>query len=389
MEKARLLFSVIVMIASYTLSAQVAINSDGSSADVSAMLDIKSDTAGILIPRMTETERSLISTPADGLLVYQTDADKGFYYHNGSSWTRIGDSWMASGNDIYNTNTGSVGIGTSSPNTSSLLDLESTTKGFLPPRMTTAERDEISNPSEGLVIYTTDYKILQVFDGTIWSSPNAGYACGYQILDVDSNIYNTILIGAQCWMVENLATTKYNNGVDIPLVTDPVAWEDLYTPGYCWYNNDSATYGVTYGALYNWYTVDTGHLCPSGWHVPDDGEWKIMEMHLGMSQAHADANGWRGTDEGGKLKETGTTYWDSPNTGATNESGFSALPGGHRRGNGDFNYLGTDGYWWSATEYIFPQPDEVWCRNLSYDNDKAYRYWFVKEAGHSVRCLRD
>jgi uncharacterized protein (TIGR02145 family) len=134
--------------------------------------------------------------------------------------------------------------------------------------------------------------------------------------DVDGNVYNTVTIGAQVWMAENLRTTKYNDGTSIPLVTDSTKWSDLSTPAHCWYNNDKASYKATYGALYNWYTVATDNLCPTGWHVPTTAEWQILKDYLGSSV------------DGGKLKESGTTHWKSPNKGATNESGFTALPGG-------------------------------------------------------------
>ncbi len=272
------------------------------------------------------------------------------------------------------------------PNPSAMLDVKSSIKGFLPPRMTTAEREAISNPVEGLVIYNTDSKTLQVFDGTLWSSPNAEFACGYQILDADSNIYNTIRIGNQCWITENLGTTKYNDGTAIPHVTGNSAWDALTTPAYCWYNNNKATYGTTYGALYNWYTVNTGNLCPNGWHVPTDDEWKTMEIYLGMTQAQADGEGNRGTDEGGKLKETGTSHWQTPNTGATNSSGFIALPGGFRYLGGYFGNLGSTGTWWTATESLNM---DVWSRTLSYDYEGVYRYYGIKGDGFSIRCLRD
>ena len=118
-------------------------------------------------------------------------------------------------------------------------------------------------------------------------------------------------------MAENLRTTKYNDGTPIPQVTDAAAWSNLMTPGYCWYNNDAAKYKETYGALYNWYTVNIGNLCPSGWHVPADTEWMVLTAHLGGEKI-----------SGGKLKETGTLHWDKPNLRATNETGFTALPGG-------------------------------------------------------------
>jgi uncharacterized protein (TIGR02145 family) len=196
------------------------------------------------------------------------------------------------------------------------------------------------------------------------------------VSDNDGNTYKTILIGTQTWMAENLKTTKYNDGTAIPLVTDGVAWAALITPGYCWYNNDAATYKATYGALYNWYTVNTGKLCPTGWHVPNDLEWTALTTYLGGENI-----------AGGKLKETGTTHWLSPNTGATNETGFTALPGGFRYYDGPF-YLVVGSYsiWWSSTQY---DTGFAWFRDLNYDESIVGRNVRNKDHSFSVRCLKD
>jgi len=196
-----------------------------------------------------------------------------------------------------------------------------------------------------------------------------------QITDGDGNIYNAVQIGTQVWMKENLRTTKYKDGTEIPLVTDNTAWSNLATPGYCWYNNDATTYKNTYGALYNWYTVNTGKLCPTGWHVPTDAEWTTLTTFLGGAGG-----------AGGKLKEAGTTHWLSPNTGATNETGFTALPGGRRSYNGTFDDIGSNGYWWSATESTATL---AWGRLMGYYHSYVYSSTNSKEYGFSVRCVRD
>jgi len=120
------------------------------------------------------------------------------------------------------------------------------------------------------------------------------------VTDIDGNAYKIIEIGNQVWMAENLRTTKYSNGSDVPLITDDAEWA-LGDPGYCWYNNDSATHAETYGALYNFYAMETTNICPEGWHVPSDTEYMILEMSLGMSEGDANSTNWRCTDEGGKL----------------------------------------------------------------------------------------
>lgn len=140
------------------------------------------------------------------------------------------------------------------------------------------------------------------------------------VKDIDGNQYQTVKIGSQVWMKENLKVTRYRNGDPIPRVTVNSEWVDLATGAYCACYNDEGTTAFTYGYLYNWYAVDDRrNLAPAGWHVPTDAEWQILMDYLGGEIL-----------AGGKLKETGTSHWASPNTGATNESGFTARPGGIR-----------------------------------------------------------
>jgi uncharacterized protein (TIGR02145 family) len=160
------------------------------------------------------------------------------------------------------------------------------------------------------------------------------------VSDVDGNVYEVIRIGRQLWMKENLKTLKFNDGTDILNETDSINWKSLSAPAYCWYKNDtSAETKGTYGALYNWNAVSTGFLCPAGWHIPSSDEWETLKKYLGGQDM-----------AGGKLKESGTMHWNNPNTGATNESGFTALPGGLRDDYyGKFDGRGFKGYWWSRT----------------------------------------
>lgn len=144
------------------------------------------------------------------------------------------------------------------------------------------------------------------------------------VVDAGGNVYTTVIIGNQEWFTENLRTTKYNNGTPIPNITSNSEWGNLTTGAYAWYDNDEATYKYAQGALYNWYAVETGNLCAAGWHVPTDAEWTTLTDYLGGASV-----------AGGKLKATGTIeaetgLWHDPNTGATNETGFTALPGGGR-----------------------------------------------------------
>ena len=211
---------------------------------------------------------------------------------------------------------------------------------------------------------------------------------GLTTLTYNGYTYDLVEIGGQCWFAENLQTTKYSDGSPIFYPgSNNTAWVNDSTGAYAWYDNDSSTYAPDYGALYNWYSVDNAAgLCPTGWHVPTDCEWMYLEDTLGMSTAEQEDIGWRGTDEGDKLKETGTTHWASPNTGATNSSGFTGLPGGFRHLSGTFYYIGNRGYWWSATQYSAPG---AWLRYLYLGNAQVYRYNYSKRSGFSVRCVRD
>ena len=194
------------------------------------------------------------------------------------------------------------------------------------------------------------------------------------VTDIDGNVYNTVQIGTQVWMAENLKTTRYSDGTPIPLVTDSASWVNYTTGGYCWYN-DSIAYGNTYGALYNWYAVNTGKLAPTGWHVPTDSEWTVLTTFLGGASV-----------AGGALKATSTTYWQSPNTGATNSSGFSALPGGCRFYFGSFNNVGYSGLWWSSTA---SDATSSWYRTMLYDFAVVNRINYYNASGFSVRCVKN
>ncbi|MCX6301004.1 MAG: fibrobacter succinogenes major paralogous domain-containing protein [Bacteroidia bacterium] len=196
------------------------------------------------------------------------------------------------------------------------------------------------------------------------------------VKDADGNIYNTVIIGTKIWMKENLKTTKYNDGATIPLVTNGTTWRILTTPGYCWYNNNQAAYKNTYGALYNWYTVNTGKLCAAGWHVPTDAEWTSLETYLGGESV-----------AGGKLKETGTIHWLSPNAGATNETGFTGVPGGYRNTNDGYFYLmGWANFFWSSSVYDISNALK---RYLVVESGEIRKSEDLMTAGLSVRCIKD
>ena len=196
------------------------------------------------------------------------------------------------------------------------------------------------------------------------------------VTDIDGNTYNTVQIGDQVWMSENLKTTRYRNGGQIPNVTtDNTAWGNLTTGAWSYYNNDVSNNAI-YGKLYNWYTTLGDTLCPTGWGVPTNAEWTTLTTYLGG-----------GSVAGGKMKSIGTAYWNSPNVGATNESGFSGLPGGFRYRVGSFYGIRDGAVFWSASEIV---DNYAWNRNLYFD--VGFVDWVQiidKSGGASVRCLRD
>jgi uncharacterized protein (TIGR02145 family) len=209
---------------------------------------------------------------------------------------------------------------------------------------------------------------MVVSGGSYLTSPS-------QIIDYDGNIYTTIEIGTQIWLVENLLTTSYNNGTSIPNITDNTLWTNATSGAYAWYDNDAASYKNVYGALYNWFAVDDiNALAPTGTRVADKTDWDLLISFVGGSSI-----------AGGKLKEAGLTHWDSPNSGATNEYGFTALPGGYRRGDaGTFETLGDNGLWWADFE-VTTKAQRYYMQSAAFtvQSDAA----LTKPWGHSVRCI--
>ncbi|MFC1558640.1 FISUMP domain-containing protein, partial [candidate division KSB1 bacterium] len=251
---------------------------------------------------------------------------------------------------------------------------------------------DTSKQISGLSGETTYYWRVSAANSVDTSSPSSHRSfttiISITLTDIDGNVYQTVKIGNQRWMAENLKVTHYRNGDPIPLVTDGLEWETFYAGGYCNYNNDTSNVAV-YGRLYNWYAATNYRkIAPEGWHLPTDDDWKELEMYLGISQQEVDKNGARGTDEGGKLKESGYTHWNSPNTGATNESGFTALPGGFRYfDDGVYVNMGSSAIFWSST--MASGSSSAYYRDLSYYYSTINRSRFSNVSGYSVRLVRD
>jgi len=256
-----------------------------------------------------------------------------------------------------------VGIGTPAPQAA--LDVNSTTQGFLPPRMTVAQRDAIVNPVAGLVIYCIDCDEMEMYNGTIWKNMAGNAAC---VIPEPASV----TICNQVWMMKNLDVVTYRNGDTIPRIT---TWPPPIG-GWTWVNDDSAAYAATYGRLYNWSAVnDPRGLAPVGWHIATDSEWTVLANCLGGD-----------TVAGGKMKETGVAHWGIPNTGATNSSGFTGRPAGYRKSDGAYDKVTVIGFWWTATSW---DASNALFHNLNYNNINLGGSFVRKISCLSVRCVRD
>ena len=223
-----------------------------------------------------------------------------------------------------------------------------------------------------LMVYTRYYYRAFVTSDidTLYGEETSFTTQGGTVTDIDGNVYHTISIGSQVWMLENLKVTRYRNGDSISLVTDNQSWAG--TPGaYCYYNNDTKQ-GIVYGALYN-FIAAVGQVAPEGWHVPTISEWKVLAQNNGVQ------------------KENGTTHWYSPNVGATNDNGFSALPGGSRDFVGTFDFLRERAYFWTSTPAVDFYGFAFGGNYIGLGSGAGY-YWdegIDRRYGFSVRCVKD
>jgi len=281
------------------------------------------------------------------------------------------------------------------PHNSAILDLHSEHSGFLLPRLSTIERNQISSPALALQIFNTTTKCLEIYVNgwqELWCDTSA-FSCPPNVSDVDGNTYIVVQIGEQCWMAENLKTTNYNDLTPIPNLTVNSDWANTTSGAYCWHNNSISNKDI-YGALYNWYAVETGKLCPQGWHVPTNAEWIILANYIGT-------NGGRKLKScrtenhplGGACNVTQIPYWifHATNYG-TDDYGFAGLPGGSRNNSGVFptSTLGPlyRGNYWSSTEH---SADYALFRYLFHSANilEFPTNGYYKKGGYSVRCIKN
>lgn len=383
MSALRLLMLVLLALWVVGLNAQnVGISEDGSIPNNSAILDLKSTSRGLLLPRLTDAQRLAIQNPAKGLVIYNIDTDCQNYF-NGTQWIEL------CGIPICNP---APTFAVAGPDQLNVVGTKTTLQGNIPfegvgswliVSGTGGYFDTISKPKA--IFYGlagNQYVLRWIISNNCRSTQDEVVVsfipppCGAisTVSDIDGNVYDVVNIGSQCWMAHNLKTTRYRNGNNIPNQTNQTTWIGLTTGAWVNYGNNTAN-DATYGKLYNWFAVnDSRNICPTGWHVPSDNEFITLVDFLGGQ-----------TVAGAEMKST-SSLWKSPNQGANNQSGFSGLPGGTRNYLGNFNWLTDFGYFWTSTEN---DATMARARNLSYSTTQSIRVNNEKKVGFSVRCVKD
>jgi len=296
----------------------------------------------------------------------------------------------------------SINTDGTTPDSSAILDISSSSKGILIPRMTYIEIENILNPANGLMVFNTSDNTFYTFvqaDG-VWKEVSFGsgtiapFDCGGQITDIDGNYYDIIQIGTQCWMAENLGTTTYDNGTSISNITNNTTWSNFSSGAYCLYDN-SSFWGDSYGALYNWFAVvDIKGICPDGWHVPTTAEWNTLISFAG-GQSSPNGNKLKScrcidSPLGDTCNTSAHPRWEDyyePGYHGTDDYGFSAHAGSIRFDSGNFGPSpGEEGYWWSSTESGAGIANLT---SLYYHSGNISHGAWEKKAGAGVRCIRD
>ena len=375
-----ILISLLLLVAVTFTQAQVGVGT--TTPHASAKLEVSSTNQGFLPPRMTTAQRNTISSPATGLIIFNTTSNALNIYFSGA-WYQLSTSaitgTIATLVTASPTNNGSLTSGTAASGVSSVVSYTGGNgESHAGQIVTSTDVTGLTATLSAGTFAVGDGALTYNISGTPASDGTASFALniGGQTGTLTRNVVSStpsIVIGAQQWMQKNLDVTTYRNGDPIPEVTDPSAWAGLTTGAWCWYNNDAAN-GAIYGKLYNWYAVvDSRVLCPTGWHVPTDAEWTTMETTLGGSSV-----------AGGKIRTTSSEWIEI--TGANNSSGFSGLPGGLRNTSGDFFNVRYNTYWWSATA---GSSETAFIRYLERYDGVSYRLNSSKVNGFSVRCLKD
>jgi uncharacterized protein (TIGR02145 family) len=404
----------IVLVLESGLFAQVSINLDGTSPHSSAMLDVNSTNKGILIPRLTQFEIASIINPAGGLVVYNTTDEKFYAFilsenhwkelEFGTGLIELAATYtIGTGGSCNNTVVAGNYIKNIALDASNKVTVEAIVTSEGSWNITT---DTINGYSfSGMGVFTTPdtLQIELTASGTpllaeadtftMTADGNAG-TCTFIVNVDDFNCgntfpyggkdYNTVQIGTQCWMAENL-------NVGTMIIGTGSQTNNSTIEKYC-YNNSEDTCD-TYGGMYQWEemmqyvsTEGTQGICPNGWHIPTDAEWCTLENYVDDDTVECSTIGWRGGKAGSNLKEAGTVHWQSPNNGATNSSGFTALPGGFRKTDGSFSYMKQYNVFWTSNS---DGTSNGFCRELDYSKEETGRASYPQGYGFYVRCIKD
>lgn len=375
-------FCYCLLLPTVAFSQGTAINTTGTAAASSSILDVTSSDKGVLIPRMTTAQRDAITSPAAGLLIFNTDCIE-FQYYNSTTWISMinansgtspvstaatnlqATSFSANWNSVIGASTYYLDVSTTSDFSSFVTGYNNLNVGNV-----------VTYSVTGLTCNTAYYYRVRAGSScgagsnsnAITATTSACFSCGSPFTDTrDSKSYNTVQIGTQCWMAQNLSYNQSSFGND-----------------WC-YDNDCPTYETTYGRLYDWAAVMQGAsatnanpsgvqgVCPSGWHVPSSAEQTVLRSFLGAN-------------DGGQMKETGTVHWTTPNTGATNSSGFTGLPAGMVEAS-IFYDIGTWARFWSTA--VIGVPTEAQTFYLTYNSATSGSSSYQKVDGFSLRCVKD
>jgi len=343
-------------------------------------INIKGVNSGIVYSGITTGERDAIINPKEGHLIYNKTT-KCFELYNGSYWFNLceNDDLKAT-KSLFTVETSGLQVSFKNSSQKALSYFWTFGNG----QTSTLANPVINYPDVGT--YTVTLTATNSI-GSNSSSQTFTVTNSTNILtDIDGNSYNTVTLGTNKWMKENLKTTKYSNGDLIPNPNSS-AWSGITSAAWCYYDNNASNNAV-YGKLYNFFVVeDTKNVCPTGWHVPTDAEWKALEMYLGMTQIQADAELWRGTNQGSILSGT-ASLWQAgilKSNAQFGTSGFNAIPAGFRYISGVFGYLGTASFFWTST--VTDGSNSV-VRNLYFENTDVLRYSDFKTGGRSIRCVK-
>jgi uncharacterized protein (TIGR02145 family) len=374
--KKSILFLLFTFIVTSTYSQSTIITPGGTNESI----NIKGANSGIVSSGITTVERDAIINPKEGHLIYNKSL-KCFEFYNGSYWFNLCDNDdLKATKSIFTVETSGLQVSFKNSSQKALSYFWTFGNG----QTSTLANPIINYPDVGTytVTLTATNSIgsnssSQTF--TITNSTNI-------LIDIDGNSYNTVTLGTNKWMKENLKTTKYSNGDLIPNPNSS-AWSGITSAAWCYYDNNASNNAV-YGKLYNFYVVeDTKNVCPTGWHVPTDAEWKALEMYLGMTQTQADAELWRGTNQGSILSGT-ASLWQAgnlKNNAQFGTSGFNAIPAGFRYISGVYGYLGLASFFWTSTN---TDTSNANVRNLDWEHSDVLRYNDFKTGGRSIRCVK-